>query len=201
MNNILYVDTETTGIDIFTNNNESIWKKTSKEELLSISVLDDNGKCLFNSLIKPQKRTSWEVAQKINGISPDMVQNAPFFEEVKEELKLIFKNKVLVIYNWAFDCFFLGSVLGEVKAIYCCMKEFCNYYYPKIEHEVPYPKHYKLINAVKYVNPTFKYNAHDSLEDCRATREVWHYLLQQKEINIDDHKKEFVQQYDLLNKD
>ena len=36
MNNILYVDTETTGIDIFTNNNESIWKKTSKEELLSI---------------------------------------------------------------------------------------------------------------------------------------------------------------------
>lgn len=197
MNNILYVDTETTGIDIFTNNNESIWKKTSKEELLSISVLDDNGQCLFNSLIRPRKRTSWEVAQKINGISPDMVQNAPFFEEVKEELKLIFKNKVLVIYNWAFDCFFLGSVLGEVKAIYCCMKEFSNYYYSKIG--VPVPKHHKLINAVNYVNPTFRYKAHDSLDDCRATKEVWHYLLQ-KEINVDDHKREFIHQYDLLNK-
>lgn len=197
MNNILYVDTETTGIDIFTNNNESIWKKTSKEELLSISVLDDNGQCLFNSLIKPRKRTSWEVAQKINGISPDMVQNAPFFEEVKEELKLLFKNKVLVIYNWAFDCFFLGSVLGEVKAIYCCMKEFSNYYYLKIG--APVPKHHKLINAVNYVNPTFKYKAHDSLDDCRATKEVWHYLLQ-KEINVDDHKREFIHQYDLLNK-
>ena len=198
MNNILYVDTETTGIDIFTNNNESIWKKTSKEELLSISILDDNGQCLFNSLIKPQKRTSWEVAQKINGISPNMVQNAPFFEEVKEELKQLFKNKEIVIYNWAFDCFFLGGVLTDVNAIYCCMKEFSNYYYSKIG--APVPKHHKLINAVNYVNPTFKYNAHDSLEDCRATREVWHYLLQQKEINIDDHKREFVQQYDLLNK-
>ena len=59
--------------------------------------------------------------------------------------------------------FFLGGVLTDVNAIYCCMKKFSNYFYSKIG--APVPKHHKLINAVNYVYPTFKYKAQEAQYD------------------------------------
>ena len=55
----LYVDTETTGLDV-------------NDELLCVSVLDNDGKLIYHSLVRPLHKTCWEAAQKINGISPDM---------------------------------------------------------------------------------------------------------------------------------
>ena len=62
--NYIYVDTETTGLH-------------EDDELLSISILDDQDICLFDSLIRPVTKTSWTEAMQVNGISPDMVKNAP----------------------------------------------------------------------------------------------------------------------------
>lgn len=195
MSNYVYVDTETTGFDIFPKDSMSanLWKKTAKEELLSVSVIGDDGECLFHSLIKPKKIRSWEKAQAVNGISPEMVENAPFFDDdVKDQLKSIFKDKEVVIYNWSFDSFFLRDVLPEAKAIYCCMREYAG---------VIEGKWQKLINAVKQVNPSFEFDAHNSLEDCKATREVWHYVLQNKreDINFENWKSDLLSELEWFN--
>ncbi len=51
------------------------------DEILSVSIIDQDGNVLLNTLCKPQKRKSWASAQEIHGISPAMVKNQPTFED------------------------------------------------------------------------------------------------------------------------
>ena len=53
-------------------------------------------------------------------------------------------------------------------------------------------------DAVFQVNSNFKFNAHNSLEDCKATREVWHYLLENSG-DFADYKDVFMEKVELLN--
>ena len=165
----VFVDTETTGLNHDT------------DEILSVSVIDDEGICLFHSLIKPQRITEWGEAEKVNGISAEMVEHAPTFESVKAHLRDIFRNKEVIIYNAGFDTVFLGETLKESKAVHCCMQAFADYKqeWSEKHHAM---KWFKLVNAVAEVNPKFSFKAHDSLEDCRATREVWDFLMTVPEI-------------------
>lgn len=153
----IYVDTETTGLFC------------EVDEILSVSVIDDNGKCLFNSLVKPSYHSYWYEAEAIHGISPDMVKNAPTFDEIKNKLKAIFRDKNIIAYNAPFDAGFLQDTLDECKSIECAMRAFA--------HAIKSPKWLKLIEAVHYCDPNFRFKAHNSLEDCQATRIVWNYLL------------------------
>lgn len=57
----LFVDCETTGL------------KPGTDEVLSISVIDQTGRLVFNSLIRPERRKKWVDAQNIHHISPEMV--------------------------------------------------------------------------------------------------------------------------------
>lgn len=59
----IVIDTETTGL-------------TDSDELLQISVIDDAGTVLFDSLVRPYFHTEWPEAQKVNGITPEMVAGA-----------------------------------------------------------------------------------------------------------------------------
>ena len=60
----IVIDTETTGLD------------PEKDELLQVSIIDIDGNELFNSYFKPHA-ISWHEAEKVNHISPEMVQNRP----------------------------------------------------------------------------------------------------------------------------
>ena len=53
MKEYIFVDTETTGLNAET------------DELLSISIIDHYGRCIFNSLVKPENKRSWDEAEKI----------------------------------------------------------------------------------------------------------------------------------------
>jgi DNA polymerase-3 subunit epsilon len=166
MKHYVYVDTETTGLK-------------ADDELLSVSVLDDNQTCLFHSLIKPETKTEWTEAMKINGISPAMVKNAPCFSDIKEFLRDLFRDKDVVAYNMAFDSRFLDDTLSGASSLNCCMEAYAEYIgEPDTKHGNVWKWH-KLINATEHCDPDFKFKAHDSLEDCKATRVVWHYLLEQ----------------------
>ena len=109
MENYLYVDTETTGLD------------PCHDELLSVSVLDNDSRVLFHSYIKPSHRRKWRDAQKIHGITPEMVKHAPTYTMVKKYLADIFRNRKIVMYNAAFDTDFLAESLTDCDSIYCCM--------------------------------------------------------------------------------
>ena len=66
----VFVDTETTGLNHDT------------DEILSVSVIDDEGICLFHSLIRPQHTVEWAEAEKVVGyhevdprLSKQMISN------------------------------------------------------------------------------------------------------------------------------
>ena len=71
-------DAETTGID------------TEKDEIIRLSVIDRHGNILFNSYIRPTKHDSWDDAERVHGISSEMLIYAPTKEDVMHSVKAIF---------------------------------------------------------------------------------------------------------------
>lgn len=169
MKKYIFIDTETTGLN------------AENDELLSISVVDHDGKCIFNSLVKPEHCSSWTDAEKVNGITPDMVKNAPKFKELMPVLNKIFKGKHVVAYNMAFDASFLGKTLRNADSLHCCMRAYAEYHgeYDPVRQSFKWKK---LIDAVKNCNPDFVFRPHSSLDDSMAAREVWLSLMKHKFI-------------------
>lgn len=64
---IAVIDFETTGL------------KAGIDEILQVSIIDENYNTLYNTYCKPLRRRTWKEAQKINGITPKMVISKPPF--------------------------------------------------------------------------------------------------------------------------
>ena len=71
-------DVETTGLD------------SSKDEILQFSAINGAGEVLLITYVRPIFHERWPEAERINGITPDMVANAPTFAEVWEDIQAIF---------------------------------------------------------------------------------------------------------------
>ncbi|MCQ2600909.1 MAG: YifB family Mg chelatase-like AAA ATPase [Treponema sp.] len=164
LSKIIVFDTETTGIT------------PGQDELLQVSIIDGNGKTLFNNYVKPEHTTEWQNAQAINGISPETVKDAASIKEYIPELQKIFDNAdVLVSYNGIFDVGFLeaaGIKIGSNKPHLDVMKAFAPVFGEKTDHprSIDGYKYKKLSDAGAYYN--LDYKAHDSLGDTTATLEV-----------------------------
>jgi DNA polymerase-3 subunit epsilon len=87
--NILILDTETTGLD-------------GCAEIVQIAIVDLNGSTVYESLVKPVCSIP-EEATRIHGITDDMVANAPTFDMVHCRLMSLMHGKKVVIYNAEFD--------------------------------------------------------------------------------------------------
>ncbi len=90
-----------------------------KEDLLEIGAVKyKNGAKIeeFSSLIRPGKEISEEI-QKLTGITPEMVVDAPLPEEVLRKFREFCAGCVLVAHNARFDVRFItakyGQLLGE----------------------------------------------------------------------------------------
>ena len=59
----LIFDTETTGLD------------PMRDEILQLSIIDENEDVLFNDYLKPTRKTEWPDAERINHISYMMVKD------------------------------------------------------------------------------------------------------------------------------
>lgn len=98
---VVVIDFETTGI-------KNPMDDEKYDEILSVSIIDQDGNVLLDTLCKPQRRKTWVNAQEIHGISPAMVKNQPTFEEVFPTVKeILYKAKVVIAYNIAFEMKFL----------------------------------------------------------------------------------------------
>lgn len=86
--NVVYLDTETTGL----NNAYPV----------EIAVLSRHGSPLINTLVKPPVPVE-PGAQRIHGITPEMLENAPTFPEIYPELQKVLCNRHVIIYNSSFD--------------------------------------------------------------------------------------------------
>lgn len=171
---IICLDVETTGID------------KEKDEILQLSIIDGNGEILFNEYIQPRKRTSWKAAEAVHGISPAMVKGKPRIDEFIPRLDEIMENATLLVgYNSDdFDLDFIKnagvSVPGRML-LFDVMLEFAPVYGKWDEYHQDYMWQ-KLTTCAKYYG--YKFKAHDSLEDVRATLFCFYEMIQR------EHKKE-----------
>ncbi|AYW42369.1 3'-5' exonuclease [Pseudomonas aeruginosa] len=163
----VYLDTETTGLSC-----------SGGDELVEISVVDDGGNVLLDSLVKPTRHTEWPEAQAIHGITPADVANAPSLEKLLPRLQAIIEDsRALVIYNASFDLAFLPDslrLLASGKAL-CAMQAFSLYAGEWDERRQSY-RWYKLVDAACSAGHQWDGSAHRARADAMATRSVWRWL-------------------------
>lgn len=163
---IIVFDTETTGIS------------TSSNEILQLSIIDGNGTVLFDDLIKPERRKSWNKAQEIHGISPADVKAKQTILERRDELEPIFKHaKLYVGYNVEFDLSFLreSGLAIPNRQKFDVMEEFAKIHGEYNEFRGGY-KPCKLVDCAAYYD-LMDFDAHDSMEDVRATLHCFNGVL------------------------
>lgn len=91
----VFVDTETTGLN-----------QDGTDEVLEIAIVDSDGVTLLNTLVCPARHTAWPEAQKIHGICPQDVANAPTMASLLPKIAAICTGKMVVFYNAPFDTSF-----------------------------------------------------------------------------------------------
>ncbi len=104
MKRLIVLDTETTGLDV--NDGHRII------EIGCVEIIDRNiTSNRFHKYINP-KRVIDEGAQKVHGISNQMLENKPEFKDIIDEFLSFIHNSILVIHNAPFDLGFLSSELS-----------------------------------------------------------------------------------------
>ena len=154
---IAVIDFETTGL------------KAGIDEVLQVSIIDENYNTLFNTYCKPLRHKTWDTAQKINGIAPQMVISKPPFLLCREKVKEILTAADEVIaYNVDFENSFL-----KAYGIYIDPGKWVD---PMIMFARIYGEYDSLHDSYKWQSLTkcaeyygYKFKAHDSLEDVKAT--------------------------------
>ena len=105
---LAFLDVETTGL-----------RPDLGDRVVEIAIVRVEGPTeitRFVSLVNPQRRLS-AGAMQINGITPDMVANAPTFPDLLEPLLPLITDVVLVCHNAPFDLGFLEAELRRAGAL------------------------------------------------------------------------------------
>lgn len=185
-------DLETTGIS----------PKT--DEVIEISAVKvKQGKVTdeFSTLVNPKCRIPYG-ASRVNGITDDMVAEAPFFEQVLEEFLEFIKGFVLVGHNIArFDMNFLYR---DVEKYF--ERSLPNNYIDTLQmarRELPDLKHHRLTDLAEYYAISAE-GAHRALNDCRMNQQVFEKMLNpvyKQESTAKDADTEDSQESDLAKTD
>jgi len=161
--NYLILDTETTGTDLNT-------------EIVSIAVTGPTGAVLLDMYIKPSntERLATNGSGAINGITPDMLADAPTFAEAYDDIYDALSGEHIIIYNAAFDwallereCLRHNKVMPYPASVTCAMEMFSRYYGEwNRSRQCWQPK--SLESAAFYVGIEGD-TAHNALGDCNTT--------------------------------
>ena len=164
---VLFFDMEMTGV-------------YEHDEVLSVSIANGEGETLFHSLVRPVKKKKWKRTEEIHGITPEMVQDSPTFEELKPVLYPIFTDaRCLVAYGTNTDFIHLRRLCKSPaekkemqKKLLDCAAEFSRYVK---EHEIELT-HLSLTDAMTHFGLVWDGVAHTSLADTHACRLVFEKL-------------------------
>ena len=151
------LDFETTGLS------------SKYDEILQVSAIDQDGNVLINEYCKPKNIGTWEEAEAIHKISPAMVLDKKPFEDYVEILSNVLTNAdEIIIYNADFEISFLKKYGVDFNNnIYDLMLEFAEIYGQWNEYYGNYT--WKSLDDCCLYYGYYLGNAHDSLEDCKAT--------------------------------
>ena len=142
---------------------ETTTKYTNRAEAVELGIINQDGKTVFHSLLKPIFRID-KPAIDVHGIHMGKVKDAPLFVDVYPELKQILENQNVLIYNASFD----NRVL----------KNSCTFYkIPPIDYSSycvmrAYKKFTGAKKNVKLEKASGVKTRHRVLEDCRDTLRI-----------------------------
>lgn len=88
-NNLVFLDTETTGVE-------------SDSKIVDLGVIGSDGRILIDILINPEIPMP-EGATKVNHITDDMLTKAPRFKDIHMTVANILKGRTIVAWNSNFD--------------------------------------------------------------------------------------------------
>ncbi|MBE6596856.1 MAG: 3'-5' exonuclease [Ruminococcaceae bacterium] len=150
------------------------------DEILSITIIDGNGDMVMDTLVKPEHTKKWNRTEKIHGITPDMVVDAPTLKELTPKIKEIFANaKNLIAYGVSTDFSHIKYIYDTPeerdelhKKVRCCANEYVRYIH---EHR-PELEHASLIDAMECLGIEWEGVPHSSIADTFACRKVWNVL-------------------------
>ncbi len=164
---VLFFDLELTGV-------------YAHDEIISVSIMNAMGEVLMDTLVKPLRKKKWNRTEKIHGISPAMVQDAPTLDELIPRIKQLFDAADNLI------AFGVSTDFGHIKYIYeteeeqealhrkvrCAALEFVRY---QNEH-FPDNTHAALVDAMATMGITWEGIPHSSIADTIGCMKVWEAL-------------------------
>lgn len=164
---VLFFDLELTGV-------------YSHDEIISVSIVDGNEQLIMDTLIKPVHTKRWKRTEKIHGITPAMVSDAPTLAELTPRIKEIFAHADhLIAYGVSTDYSHIKNIYeteAEQSALHekvrCCANEFVRYTH---EHR-PDIQHAALVDAMECFGVSWEGIPHSSVADTFACCRVWHKL-------------------------
>ena len=136
-------------------------------EIVSISMIDHEGRVVFSCLVNPQRPIPME-AQKIHGISDRSVKDAPPFPVVAPLIAGVMDRKRVVCFNAGFDVHLIVTLFQKYDIdipdfdVQCAMEAFAAWTgeWSASKGDWKWQKLPKLAFG----------KAHDSLVDCESTR-------------------------------
>lgn len=102
--NVVFLDTETTGLD-------------QRAEIIEMSIVDGQGNVLLDTLVRPRSAIPPD-AMAVHGISDRMVRDAPDWSDVFPELERAIQGRRVVVYNAPFD-FRMVQQMNALHRIQC----------------------------------------------------------------------------------
>jgi len=114
----LFIDTETTGLSV-------------NDEVVELAVCDIDGFVIVDTLIYAEQAIHPK-AKRVHGISEEDIKYKPKLAEFTDDLKRLFKDRELMIYNADFDIDMLNRsckerVSKDAKSVECVMLQYAEY--------------------------------------------------------------------------
>ena len=164
---VLFFDLELTGV-------------YDHDEIISVSITNANGEVLMDTLVKPLRKKKWNRTEKIHGITPAMVQDAPLLDEIIPTLKEMFANADnLIAFGVSTDYSHIKYIYDSIseqealrKKTRCCALEFVRF---QSEH-YPDDNHASLVDAMRTLGIGWDGIPHSSIADTIACMKVWEAL-------------------------
>ena len=169
------LDTETTGLSTL-----------EKHRIVEICCVELNNQIptnkIFHKYINPQRPVSDE-AYKIHGHSNEFLSDKKTFSEISEVFLNFIKDKKIVIHNASFDLSFINY---ELKLINQKPVDKKNVIDTLEIARIKYPGSQNSLDALckRFNIDNSKREKHNALIDCHLLKEIYVYLLDQRELKL-----------------